>query len=226
MTVSRSALLVGATGLVGAHLLKRLLARPEYGKVTAWVRREAAFQNPKLTQIIVDFQNLQQYGSQLDAEDVFVTLGTTIKQAGSQQAFRRVDYDFPLEVARLAKQSGARRFLMVSALGADANSRVFYSRVKGEAESAIRALGLPKVWFFRPSLLVGERVELRAGEKVGAVIGKVMEPLLIGTLRKYRPIAADAVAAAMVHAATLDDPAPGIIESDQIARLAALSTVP
>jgi len=221
MAASRSALLVGATGLVGSHLLKRLLVQPEYRRVTIWVRREVPLQDPKLTQVLVEFEKLQQYSSALDAEDVFVALGTTIKQAGSQPAFYRVDHDYPVQIASLAKQAGAQRFLMVSALGADANSRVFYSRVKGEAENAIRELGLPKLWFFQPSLLLGSRVESRPGEKVGEVVGKLIAPLLVGGLRKYRPIEADAVAAAMVYVATRDV-APAVIESDEIARLAAL----
>jgi uncharacterized protein YbjT (DUF2867 family) len=221
MAAGRSALLVGATGLVGSHLLKRLLVQRDYRRVTVWVRREVPLQDPKLTQVLVEFEKLQQYSSALDAEDVFVALGTTIKQAGSQPAFYRVDHDYPVQIASLAKQAGAQRFLMVSALGADANSRVFYSRVKGEAENAIRELGLPKLWFFRPSLLLGSRVESRPGEKVGEVVGKLIAPLLVGGLRKYRPIEADAVAAAMVYVATRDV-APAVIESDEIARLAAL----
>ena len=156
-------------------------------------------------------------------EDVFVALGTTIKKAGSQQAFYRVDYNYPFQVAYLAQQRGAQRFLMVSALGANAASRVFYNRVKGEAENAIRELGLPKVWFFRPSLLLGERAESRPGEKLGQAIGKWIAPLLVGRLRRYRPIEADAVAAAMVYTATHEVP-PGVIESDEIARLAPLCT--
>ncbi len=215
-------MLVGASGLVGSHLLQRLLARPEYGRVTIWVRREVPSQHSKLTQVVVDFERLQQYVMAVDAEDVFVTLGTTIKRAGSQQAFRHVDYAYPVQIASLAKQRGAQRFLMVSALGADAKSSVFYNRVKGEAESAIRSLGLPKVWFFRPSLLVGERAESRPGEKIGLLVAKLIAPLLAGRLRKYRPIAADAVAAAMVYVATHDDVPPGVVESDKIARLAAL----
>jgi uncharacterized protein YbjT (DUF2867 family) len=196
---------VGATGLVGSHLLRRLLAHPGYGRVTIWVRREVP-PYTKLTQVVVDFERLQQYAMGLDAEDVFVTLGTTIKQAGSQQAFRHVDYDYPVQLAALAKQRGVQRFLMVSALGADANSSVFYNRVKGEAENAIRSLGLPKLWFFRPSLLVGERAESRPGEKIGSWVAQPIAPLLVGRLRKYRPIAADAVAAAMVHVATRGSP--------------------
>jgi uncharacterized protein YbjT (DUF2867 family) len=218
----RSALLVGASGLVGARLLTRLLAHPAYERVTIWVRRPVKLQIHKFAQLTVDFEHLRDYAGQLDAQDVYMALGTTIKLAGSQEAFRRVDHDYPLEIARVALQRGAQRFLMVSALGADAQSRVFYSRVKGETEADIRALGLAKVWFFRPSLLAGEREQPRRGEKVGLAVGKVISPFLLGGLRKYRPIAADAVAAAMVYSA-VNDQSPGVVESDQIARLAALT---
>jgi len=218
----RSALLVGATGLVGSRLLTRLLAHPAYARVTVWVRRPVTLQIHKFAQEVVDFERLQECAGKLDAQDVFVALGTTIKTAGSQAAFRRVDHDFPFEVARIALQRGAQRFLAVSALGADTRSRVFYSRVKGEMEADIRALGLPKVWFFRPSLLAGDRQEPRPGEGAALMVGKLIAPLLLGPLRKYRPIGADAVAAAMVYCA-VNDAAPGVVESDQIAKLAALA---
>ena len=218
----RSALLLGASGLVGARLLTRLLAHPAYERVTIWVRRPVQLQIHKFAQVVVDFERLREYADKCDAQDVYVALGTTIKAAGSHEAFRRVDHDYPLEIARIALQRGAQRFLMVSALGADAQSKVFYNRVKGETEADIRALGLAKVWFFRPSLLVGDRREPRPGERAALAAGKVISPFLIGGLRKYRPIAADAVAAAMVHAA-VHDISPGVVESDQIARLAALA---
>ena len=135
--MSRSALLVGTTGLVGGRLLSRLLAHPEYDRVTAWVRRPVSLQIHKFSQLVVDFERLPDYAAQFDAQDVYVALGTTIKKAGSQEAFRRVDFDYPLALARIAKERGAQRFLLVSSLGADARSRVFYSRVKGEVEQAI-----------------------------------------------------------------------------------------
>jgi len=216
----RSALLVGATGLVGARLLNRLIAHPAYERVTIWVRRPVSLQIHKFAQVVVDFEHLRDYANKCDAQDVYVALGTTIKVAGSQAAFRRVDHDYPVEIARIALQRGAQRFLMVSALGAETQSRVFYSRVKGETETDIRALGLPKAWFFRPSLLVGDRQDPRPGEGMALALSKVIAPFLLGGLRKYRPVAADAVAAAMVYAAVQDIP-PGVIESDEIARLAA-----
>lgn len=211
------ALLVGATGLVGGCVLARLLAHPQYSNVEIWVRRELPRHYPKLVQKVVDFSNLPL--QQVQADHVFCCLGTTIGKAGSEAAFREVDHDYPLALARLARTGGSKKFLMVSALGADAASAVFYNRVKGEVENAITALDLPAVWFFRPSLLLGPRQGNRLGERIGAVIGKLIAPLLAGGLRKYRPIHVDTVAAAMVYAAT-HDVAPGAIESDAIARLA------
>ena len=220
--MSRSALLVGTTGLVGGRLLSRLLAHPDYDRVAVWVRRPVSLQIHKFSQLVVDFDRLADYAAQFDAQDVYVALGTTIKKAGSQEAFRRVDFDYPLALARIAKERGALRFLLVSALGADAHSRVFYNRVKGEGEQAIAGVGIAQTWFFRPSLLTGPRAEERPGERVGLAVGNALAPFLIGGLRKYRPISADAVAAAMVYAAT-HEVAPGVVQSDQIAKLAALA---
>jgi len=219
----KSALLAGATGLVGGYVLRHLLSHPSYSRVEILVRRESPIRDPKLTQRIVDFAHLDA-GVPGDAPDeVFCCLGTTIRIAGSEEAFRRVDYDYPLALARLAKAVGAGKFLMVSALGADPKSAVFYNRVKGEVERAIAAIGLPAAYFFRPSILTGPRAENRPGEKIGIAVGKLITPLLIGTLRKYRPIHADSVGAAMVYAANHDIPA-GVIESDAIARLATLES--
>ncbi len=219
----KSALLAGATGLVGGYVLRRLLANSRYSRVEILVRRESPIRDPKLTQRIVDFARLDAGVLGIAPDEVFCCLGTTIRKAGSEAAFRRVDYDYPLALARLAKAVGAGKFLMVSALGADPKSAVFYNRVKGEVEQAIAAIGLPAAYFFRPSLLLGPRAENRPREKIGIAVGKLIGPLLIGGLRKYRPIHAGAVAAAMVHVANHDLPA-GVIESDAIARLVALES--
>lgn len=222
-TRKKRVLIAGATGLVGGYLLRRLLAHPSYSQVEILVRHESPVRDPKLTQRIVDFARLDAGVQGIAPDDVFCCLGSTIRQAGSKEAFRRVDYDYPLALARLAKAVGAGKFLMISALGADPKSAVFYNRVKGEVEQAIAAVGLPAAYFFRPSLLLGPRAESRPGEKIGIAIGKLIAPLLIGGLRKYRPIHAVTVAAAMVHVANHDVPA-GVIESDAIARLAALES--
>jgi len=207
----RSALLVGATGLIGSFLLERLLASPRYARVTVWARRDPGKTHPKLKVEIVDFERLAQ--RRLEAGDVYCCLGTTIRQAGSQRAFRHVDFDYPVALAGVAARNGAKRFFVVSALGANKRSRVFYSRVKGEMEEAVRIAGVPKTYVFRPSLLSGPRKEGRLGEKVGLVVGKVLGPLL----GKYRPIHGDAVAAAMLRTAELDPPS-AIFESAEMRR--------
>ena len=216
----KNALLAGATGLVGSYVLKHLLAHPSYSRVEIVVRREIPVRDAKLIQRIVDFEHLGAGMKGIVAADVFCCLGTTIRKAGSREAFRHVDHDYPLALARYAKTVGAGKFLMVSALGADPRSSVFYNRVKGEVEGAIAAIGLPAAYFFRPSLLMGPRAEDRPGETIASAIGKVLAPLLIGGLRKYRPIHADTVAAAMMYVAN-HEVAAGVVESDAIARLAA-----
>jgi uncharacterized protein YbjT (DUF2867 family) len=215
--VTKHALLVGASGLVGGRCLARLLDHSAYGRVTVLSRRPLALSHAKLRVELVNFDGLQSLGERCD--DIFCCLGTTIRKAGSQEDFRRVDHDYPLALARLGKTAGAQQFLLVSALGADAQSAVFYSRVKGETERDIAAIGLPKVIFLRPSILLGERREHRPGERVGIFVGQLIAPLFVGPLRKYRPIRADDVAAAMLYAAN-HEVRSGPIDSDEIAFLA------
>jgi uncharacterized protein YbjT (DUF2867 family) len=207
--VPRTALLAGATGLVGSFLLERLLASPRYARVVVWARREIGKSHPKLEVEIVDFERLAQ--RRLEADDVFCCLGTTIRQAGSQKAFHHVDFDYPVALAGAAARSGAKRFLVVSALGANKRSRVFYNRVKGEMEEAVRIAAVPKTTIVRPSLLAGPRAESRLGERIGLALSALLGPLL----GKYRPIHAEHVAAAMIRAAELDLPS-GVIESAQM----------
>lgn len=205
----RTALLVGATGLIGSFLLQRLLDSTRYSRVVVWARRDIGKVHPKLKVELVDFGRIED--RQVEAEDVFCCLGTTIKQAGSQQAFRRVDHDYPVALARAAAKGGAKRLLVVSALGADSASRVFYNRVKGDMEAAVRAAGVSGTYIFRPSLLSGPRAEGRLGEKVGLVVGAILGRLL----GKYRPIHADLVAAAMVMVASTG-PASTAFDSNEI----------
>jgi uncharacterized protein YbjT (DUF2867 family) len=215
--VAKHALLVGASGLVGDRCLVRLLDHPAYDRVTVLSRRPLERSHAKVRVELVNFDDPQSPGERWD--DIFCCLGTTIRKAGSQENFRRVDHDYPLALAKLGKAAGARQFLLVSALGADAQSSVFYSRVKGETERDIAAIGLPKVFFMRPSILLGERREHRPGERAGILVGQLLAPLLMGPLRKYRPIHADDVAAAMLYAAN-HEARSGPFDSDEIARLA------
>lgn len=209
----RSTLVLGATGLIGSFLLKKLLGSSMYSGVHAWIRKPLQMRHPQLHVKTIDFEKLEQ--GRVEADDVYCCLGTTIKRAGSEEAFRRVDFDYPVALARAAARDGAKRLLVVSALGADAGSKFFYNRVKGEMEDAVRAAGVSRTYFFRPSLLSGPRAEPRMGERVGLVIGAALGPLL----GKYRPIHADLVAAAMLRAAERDLPAQDF-ESPQIRWLA------
>lgn len=215
----REALLLGASGLVGGHCLEQLLADGAYGRVVSLGRRTLPCEHPRLEQRVVDFERLADAADAFRVRDVFCCLGTTIRAAGSQAAFRRVDHDYPLAAARLASGRGARRFLLVTALGADARSRVFYNRVKGELERDVAALPFEGVVLARPSLLLGERHEHRRGEAVAQRLAPVLAPLLVGPLRKYRPIPGRTVARAMVRLAKEGVHGVRAVESDELAAL-------
>ena len=212
--MSRTALLAGATGLVGGHVLEQLLADDTWSRVVTVGRRTTAQHHEKLEQRIVDLGGLAAQGDLPHADDVFCCLGTTIKQAGSRAAFRRVDHDFVLGLANAGVRLGATQFLLVSAIGADADARVFYSRVKGEVEAAIRKLPYRAVQIFRPGLLLGQRTEFRLGERIAMYLAPIVQPLLAGPLRRYRSIQASDVARAMVHVAREAPRGPNVWEYD------------
>jgi uncharacterized protein YbjT (DUF2867 family) len=221
--VERTALLIGATGLVGARCLRRLLASPTYSRVTVLVRRPTGVSDPKLTEVVVDFDRLAERAADVQGEDLFVCLGTTIKTAGSEEAFRRVDHDLVLQVATLAKKNGARRVALVSSVGANASGMAFYLRTKGETERDVAALRFECAELLRPSFLVGKRAESRPGEAVGIAAAGCLSALLLGPLRRYRAVDADLVAAALVGALKKAEPGVHVREHDAIVALAALA---
>jgi len=192
------ALIAGASGLVGSYCLQFLLQSEQYNKVIALVRHNLPVQHPKLEQLVVDFDQLNQYKSQLKADDVYCCLGTTIKQAGSNENFFKVDYAYVYQLAALTSANAASQFLLVSAMGADANSVIFYSKVKGQIENAVKTLTFRAIHIFQPSLLLGNRTEKRTGESMAQALMPKFSFLLVGGLRKYRPVAAADVAKAMV----------------------------
>jgi len=206
-----SVALLGATGLVGRHCLDLLASDRAFERIVVIARRRFGEATaPRVEGHIIDLDHLDQHPELLGVDQVMCALGTTIKAVGgSRERFRAVDYDIPLSAARLALKQGARHFLLVSALGADANSRVFYSRVKGELEDALRTLGFRSVTIVRPSLLLGARSEFRLGEEIAKRLGWMVPG-------KYRPVAARDVAAALIRSAKEDVPGLRIIESDQI----------
>jgi len=200
--MKKTALLAGATGLVGSALLPLLLASDRYAKVIVVGRRPVATQHPKLVQVVTNLDELEHERLRLIADDVYCCLGTTIRQAGSQEAFYKVDFLYVVRLAALTAANFAAQFLVVSSLGADVDSRFYYSRVKGEMEAAVRQTPFRAIHIFRPSLLLGERTAPRLGERFGAALLALARPLLRGGWRKYRPVAAATVAQAMLRAAT------------------------
>lgn len=213
----KKAVVAGSTGLVGSRLVQLLVTAPEYSLVVALSRRPAGKTHGKLQWRAADFDRLDRVlgdvrGSETIPLDVFCCLGTTIKVAGSEDAFRRVDFDFVVKTGRWARGAGARRFVLVSALGADPESRVFYNRVKGDAEQTLGALGLPSLVVLRPSLLDGERTEVRPGERLALRLTRPVRRLLP---KSVRPVLDVDVAATMLSAARADR-APLLIESAQM----------
>jgi uncharacterized protein YbjT (DUF2867 family) len=168
----KTALIAGATGLIGKQLLHLLLEDSYYAKVKAITRKPMEIQNPKFENVVLDFDKLSEYDAAIKSDDVFCCLGTTIRIAKTKEAFRKVDYEYPLELARVAKNQGATQYLLVSALGADKNSSVFYNKVKGEVEESIGQLSFSTLRIFRPSLLLGNRTEQRTGEGAATAVFK------------------------------------------------------
>jgi len=216
----RAAVLVaGATGLVGGALLRRLLATPGGPRVVAVVRRPLEPVSPRPDVVVADFARLERVDLPR-AGTAFCALGTTMAKAGSREAFRAVDLDAVVAFARAARRAGATRFLGVSALGADPRSRVFYNRVKGEAEEALRALGFEGLALVRPSLLLGERPETRPAERAAAAVTRIVPWNLAGPLAKWRPVPADAVAAALLAIAGQPLRGVRVVENEEIHRIA------
>jgi uncharacterized protein YbjT (DUF2867 family) len=206
--MSRIAVIAGANGLVGAKLLRQLAARRDYREVRVLGRRPPKQEAGKIRFVATDFVKLDALGDVLAADDVFCCLGTTLRKAGSEAAFERVDYHMVVELARAAHKAGAQRFLVVSSAGASARSPAFYSRTKARMEKAVGEVPFAAVHVVRPSLLLGAREEFRPAEWLGQKIAPLLAPALVGPLRKYRPVRAEDVASALVTLAVRG--APGV----------------
>jgi uncharacterized protein YbjT (DUF2867 family) len=187
--------------------------------VIALVRRPLDLQHPKLRQIVVDFERLPSL-PEFAGTDVFCTIGTTMRQAGSREAFRKVDFDAELAYATTASQAGARQFILVSSIGANAQSSTFYLQIKGELEEAVKALPFRSIHIFRPSFLAGDRSSDRTAERLSTTVAKALDFAFIGKFRKYSPVEADDLAAAMLAVARKEDPGPHLYEYEQILLLA------
>jgi uncharacterized protein YbjT (DUF2867 family) len=195
----KTALVIGATGLVGSQLVAQLLDDARFNKVIAFGRRKIGLSHPKLQEHVVDFESRESWSSLVKGEVAFSALGTTRKQAGSLAAQKKVDYDYQLAFARAAASNGVGTYVLVSSSSANPSSRIFYTRLKGELDRDVQQLGFERVRIMRPSLLAGERLQTRAGEKLGGALLGALNAL--GIARRYREIPGRVVARAMINAA-------------------------
>lgn len=213
--------MLGATGLVGRHLLALVADDGAYDSVVILARRQVPAPSAKVTTVVVDFDDATTFREHASVDDVYCCLGTTLKQAGSREAFRRVDLDYPLEIGRAARAAGASRYVIVTAVGADPKSRVFYNRVKGEVEAALGELGFSRgVKILRPSMLLGDREESRPAEHVASTLMRWVAPAFGGPLKRYRAIDASAVARAMHRAGLEESPESRVYEGADLFALA------
>lgn len=193
-----NACIVGSSGLVGGFCLNMLLQNKNYSQVINVVRKPSGVQHPKLVEIVVDFDNLDSYKNELKANHYFCCIGTTIKKAKSKENFKKVDYTYALEFAKIALSLSAQVFSIITAMGSNSNSPLFYNKVKGELEDKLRGFDIPSVNIIQPSLLLGDRAENRFAEKVSSVLMEGTSFLMKGFLKKYKAIDAIQVAKAMV----------------------------
>lgn len=205
----RIAVVVGATGLIGSWVVEKLLKSNKYHQVRVLTRKMFLINDPHLESIIFDFDNPSP--DLVWGDDIFCCLGTTMAKAGSKEAFYKVDFSYPVQIATMALANGAKRFAIVTAMGADSKSAIYYNRVKGEVEDALKDLGYQSLLIFRPSLLLGNRTEKRLGERIGEQFMKLFKPLIPG---KYRAVEAEKVAAAMVLITTSSVRGTVVYESD------------
>jgi uncharacterized protein YbjT (DUF2867 family) len=219
--MSNTAIILGATGLVGRHLVNLLLDDTRYKQVKVFVRRPLGFEHPKLVQHVIDFDHPEEWQELVTGDALFSCLGTTIRAAGSREIQYKVDYTYQYRGAKIAAGNGVSIYVLVSSSGANSASKFFYPRIKGELDRDVEKLPFHIIRILKPSVLAGERQEKRPGESLAVVLGNLLIPL-IPPLKKYRPIPAAIVAKAMINAAN-DTTPPGLCEFE-LAEVFALAT--
>jgi uncharacterized protein YbjT (DUF2867 family) len=214
------AVIAGASGLIGSSLLNILLDAQQYNEVLVLVRKELPVQHKKLVQLVIDFDKLDDHKAAITGYAVFCCLGSTKKKTPDLNEYRKVDHDYPLQLAQLAKQNGVRQYHLVSALGANSRASNFYLKMKGETEDAIQKVGVRSLNIYQPSFLTGNRKESRTGERFMIGLMKLINPILPGGLRKYRSIPAETVAHAMYKQSLKTEEGIFVHPSDKIKLLA------
>ncbi len=217
--MNKSALIFGSSGLVGSALLKMLLESSTYNKVVVFVRKNQRLTHPKMDQVIVDFDHIDAISDWIKGNDIFICLGTTMAKAGSKEAFYKVDYTYVMQVASLAASNQVKKMIIISSMGADPDSSIYYSRVKGKVERDLQKFKFDAIYILRPSLLLGERKEKRVGERIAIILSKWTGFIFNGPLRKYKPIYDKNVAAAMLLLANGNLTGTHIYESREIEQI-------
>lgn len=212
----KTALVFGGSGLVGSELVRQLCDFSDYKEVICIHRKPQNFKYSNCKEIISDFSNPEGLLQGIQADEVFCCLGTTIKKAGSKENFTKVDYDLPLAIGRACVKNGVKHYVIISSVGADPKSGNFYLRTKGTMEQEVLKLSLPQVTIVRPSMLLGNRKEFRFGEQAGKMLMNIIQPLMFGSLKRYRPIQASVVASAMIIIANSNPTKQKFFESHQL----------
>ena len=214
----KTALLFGSSGLIGGHLTKQLIENSSYSKVKLFVRSDPKISDPKIEVIKTDFNNLQDHKDEITGDDCFFCIGTTKQNAPDKDEYRRIEYNIPVEIAKIAKSNSIKSFLYVSSGFADPKSSGAYLKNKGDVEEELKSLNFLKLGIMRPSFLIGDRKEKRIGEKIGIFIFKLISPFFLGPLKKMKPIHSEKVAKAMIKIAN-ENLRKTILESDEIAEI-------
>ena len=217
--MGKKAILIGATGLIGANLLEKLLVSSNYTEVLVIARKKIINNNSKLKQLTINLDELHLHADEIIGDDVFCCLGTTVKQTPNLELYKKIDYQYPIDLAHIAFKNGAKTYHLVSSVGADAQSRIFYTRTKGEVERDLQVIPYQSMNIYRPSLLDGDRKESRIGEKLMTIMMRLVNPILVGGLRKYRSIKIEKVASAMLTQAVKEPEGIHIYASDEIEQL-------
>ena len=215
----KKALIFGSSGLVGSNLVKIILQNEKYDHIKLFVRSETENKSKKLEIIKTDFNNLEKHKDSIIGDDCFFCIGTTRKNTPDKNEYIRTEYNIPVEIGKIAKSNSVKNFIYVSSLGANPNASGLYLKNKGQAEQELINLNFPRLAIIRPSILLGNRKENRIGEKIGIFVMKLLSPLFLGKLKKYKPIKVENVAKAMVNIAQ-NDYQKKIFESDQLMEIA------
>ena len=214
----KTALLFGSSGLIGGHLTKQLIENSSYDKVKLFVRSDPKISDPKIEVIKTDFNNLQNHKDEITGDDCFFCIGTTKQNAPDKDEYRRIEYNIPVQIAKIAKSNSINSFVYVSSGFADPKSSGVYLKNKGDVEQELKSLNFLKLGIMRPSFLIGDRKEKRIGEEIGIFIFKLISPFFLGPLKKMKPIHSEKVAKAMIKIAN-ENLRKTILESDEIVEI-------